>query len=157
MFRILFLFFTLSISAQTSKVYQKNKDIAGRLVSEGWIIDGKKSKYWITYYKDNSVASKGHFQQGLKEKYWYFYRTNGNLEKEGHYAKGLMSDWWVFYDVSENMICKIQFKAGKKEGYCLQYSSGKIVKIEKFKADIKVGEWDDLDSFQKENDLKDLM
>lgn len=157
MVRILFLFFTLSITAQTSKFYQKNMDVSGRIVSEGWMLNGEKSKYWYTYHKDNSVASKGHFEAGLKEKYWYFYRTNGNLEKEGHFANDLMTDWWVFYDIAGSLICKIQYKSGKKEGYCLQYNSNKIVKIEKFSSDVKVGEWDNLESFQKENDLKDLL
>lgn len=152
-----FLFFlTLTAFAQSEDQYKKHKSDTGQLISEGWVLDGFKNDYWITYFLNGNIASKGHFKTGLKEKYWYFYRENGLLEKEGHFTEDLMSSWWVFYTENGKLDYKVQYKEDKKQGYCIRYKKNKIVKIEKFDSDKKVGEWKDLKSFELENDLQDL-
>tara|TARA_B100000809_G_scaffold237763_1_gene257859 strand:- start:25047 stop:25487 length:441 start_codon:yes stop_codon:yes gene_type:complete len=143
--------------AQTEREYQKIKGENGETLSEGWTIDGLKNEYWVTYFPNQIIASKGHFKNGLKEKYWYFYQPNNRLEKEGHFISGLMSDWWVFYDEKGTVICKVQYEKDKKQGYCIQYKKGEIKKVEKYQANVKTGEWKDLESFELENDLKDLL
>lgn len=154
---VIFFIFTSILFAQTGKKYQKVKGENGKVLSEGWEINGVKKAYWYLYHSNGKVASKGHFKTGLKEKYWYFYRTNGQLKKEGHFSLGLMSGWWIFYDEKSTVVSKIQHEEDKKEGYCIQYKKGKIIKIEKYQADVKMGEWKDLKSFELENDLKDLL
>jgi antitoxin component YwqK of YwqJK toxin-antitoxin module len=151
-----FFLFTGMLIAQ-QKTYHKSYDTNGILEEEGWVKNGLKNEYWITYFPNKIIAAKGHFKAGLKEKYWYFYQPNGALEKEGHFSLGLMSDWWVFYDEKGAVIRKIQYEKDKKKGYCIQYEKGKIIKIEKYLADVSIGEWEDLKSFELENDLKNLL
>jgi antitoxin component YwqK of YwqJK toxin-antitoxin module len=157
MLRFFFFFVSITAIAQTGKEYQKIKGENGEIIAEGWIVAGLKNDYWLTYFSNNILASEGHFKNGLKEKYWYFYQSNKQVEKEGHFSLGLMSDWWVFYDEKGAVICKIQYEKGKKEGYCIQYKKGEVIKIEKYQSDLKTGSWKDLKSFELENDFKDLL
>ncbi len=157
-FSCLIVFFVMTVAyAQQEKVYQKNTNERGELESKGWILNGEKSGYWYTYHSNQQVASKGHYGNGRKEKYWYFYAPSGMLLKEGHYKLGNMEAWWVFYAKSGQVECKIQYRNNAKNGYCLRYENDKIVKIEKFEADTKIGEWDNLKEFESENNLKDLL
>ena len=157
MFRILFFFLSFSVLAQSDKIYEKNMGDNNILSSEGWLLDGLKFDYWYTYHRNSNIASEGHYKAGLQEKYWYFYQPNGKLQKQGHYKQGMMSDWWEFYNDKGVVYCKIQYEKDKKQGYCIQYEDDEVVKIEKYNSDIKVGEWDDLKSFELENSLKDLI
>ncbi len=157
MFRYMFLFLSLPIAAQSVKVYKKNKIDSGVVTSEGWLFDGVKSDYWYTYNTDQNIYSEGHFKVGLKEKYWYFYQPNKKILKEGHYRNGLMCGWWVFYDNTGSIACKKQYDKDKKQGFCVLYAHGEVFKIEKYRNDIKVGEWTDLKSFELENELNELL
>ena len=157
MLRFIFCFISITAIAQTEKNYQKLKDQQGRIQSEGWMLNGLKTDYWINYFPNEFIASKGHFKAGVKEKYWYFYQVNHNLKKEGHFSLGQMSGWWIFYDNKGALSYKCQYIKNRKEGYCIWYKKKKIIKIEKYKAGVKIGEWKDLKSFELENNIDDLL
>ncbi|WP_233783183.1 toxin-antitoxin system YwqK family antitoxin [Flavivirga eckloniae] len=147
-------FFILQASAQD--VYKKNYDDGGNLISEGWISNNQKVKYWTFYYPNGIVKKEGHFHQDKPIKYWYFYAVNGNKKSEGHFVNGKKNNWWLFYDDMEKINHKCQLKNNQKNGYCLMYKNEKLVSARKYKDGKKIKEWTDFKSFRKENKLSDL-
>ncbi len=150
------IFFLMAIFVQEEKVYVKNTDALGMLLSEGWMVNGVKTGYWYSYHENGRIASKGHYSNDEYDKYWYFYSSEEKLLKEGHYEGGQKNKWWVFYNSDGTIAHKVQYKNNLKEGYCFQYENKKITKIEKYKADSKTEEWTDIQSFEKDNSWRDL-
>lgn len=150
------IFFLMPLFVQEGKVYVKDTDASGALLSEGWKENGVKTGYWYFYHKNGKIASKGHYSNDVYDKYWYFYNPEGKLMEEGHFENGQKTKWWVFYHANGTIAYKVQYKNNLKEGYCFQYENKKITRIEKYKADSKTEEWTDIHSFEKENSWSDL-
>lgn len=153
----LFIFFLLlNVVAFSQKTYQKSYYESGEIKDEGWLVNNKKTDYWIFYYPNGNIKQKGHFKNNLKHKYWYFYHENSNKQKEGHFKNGLQNDWWAFFDKNGVLKNKCQLRDNEKNGYCLVYKNDKLVKASKFTKGKKVKEWTDFSSFKRENNLNDL-
>lgn len=148
--------FLMCFLFQQEKIYVKHTDASGVLLSEGWMLNGAKTGYWYTYHPNGEIASKGHYTNDVYDKYWYFYSPEGKLLEEGHFERGSKSKWWVFYNTDGTIAMKVQYKNNEKEGYCFQYENKNITKIEKYKANQKIAEWTDIQSFEKENSWSDL-
>ena len=127
---IIIIFFSTEIYSQ--KKYSKSYHNNGKMKAEGWMLNNKKTDYW------------------------FFYRKDATKEKEGHYINDNKENWWIFYDKLEEVSFKCQFKKNKKNGYCLIYKNNNLVKASKFKDGKLIKEWNDFDSFRKENNLRDL-
>ncbi|MCF6279216.1 MAG: hypothetical protein L3J14_02600 [Flavobacteriaceae bacterium] len=154
LFTLFFLIICVHVFAQ--KEYTKSYYENGTLKEEGWLENNHKIAYWKSYYDNGQLKSEGHYKHGLPINFWSFYRSNATLKKTGHYAKGKQNDWWSFYDTNGEIDYKCQFTANKKNGFCLIYKNGKVIKAAKYKAGIKINEWNTLKSFMKENKLSDL-
>ncbi|MFT5864242.1 MAG: antitoxin component YwqK of YwqJK toxin-antitoxin module [Flavobacteriales bacterium] len=133
------------------KMYNKQFNEQGNMISEGWMMGNMKVKYWKFYHSNGNIASKGHFTANDRSGYWYFYDRDGNVQKEGHYRKGTTENWWIFYDLARQEKRKIQFQNNQKNGFCLIYKDRQLVKVEKYNEDQKQGEWSDLRSFRRDN------
>ncbi len=137
------------------KEYQKEYYENGILKEEGWVLNDQKTGYWKFYYSNGNIKEEGHFKFGEKEKYWYSYNKDQSIKHEGHFTKGQKAKWWIYYqDGIVNHKC--QYHQNQKNGYCLIYEQGELVKASKFKGGKKVKEWTDLESFKKDNKLSDL-
>lgn len=152
-----FLFLLLiSFTAFCQKTYQKKLFKNGQIKEEGWLLNNQKNEYWKFYYKNGNLKKEGLFKDNLETNYWYFYSENSIKEKEGHFKEGQQNDWWLFYDKNGQVIHKCQLENNRKNGYCLIYQDGKLIKASKFKKGKKINEWKDFSSFKKENTLSDL-
>jgi antitoxin component YwqK of YwqJK toxin-antitoxin module len=140
----------------SQKKYQKEYYKNGQLKQEGWVLNNHKIDYWKFFYKNGNLKKEGLFKDNLETKYWYFYSENSIKEKEGHFIEGQQNDWWLFYDKKGHVIHKCQLKNNQKNGYCLIYQEGTLIKASKFKKGKKINEWKDFSSFKKENSLSDL-
>ena len=134
------------------KEYHKN----GKIKSEGWVINNKKSGYWKFYFENGSLANCGHFHKDQKSEYWHYYYGDGIIKKEGHYLEGAAIKWWIFYDQKGQIIHKCQLRNGLKDGYCLKYKDQELTSAEKYSNGKKIDEWFSFTSFKKENKLSDL-
>jgi antitoxin component YwqK of YwqJK toxin-antitoxin module len=153
-FIIYIIVITFAFSDQKS--YQKEFYKNGQIEKEGWVLNNSKIDYWKFYYKDGNLKKEGLFKDNLETKYWYFYSPNLIKEKEGHFKYGKQEDWWLFYDKNGQVHHKCQLQNNQKNGYCLIYQNGKLIKASKFKDGKKLREWKDFSSFKKENTLSDL-
>ncbi len=150
------LFFIVFITLSTlvgneKKMYSKEYHDNGKIKSEGWVLNTKKTNYWRYYYPSGAVASEGHYKDNLPEAYWYFYAEDGKVIKEGHYKNGIAQDWWIFYDIAGNITHKTQYANHKKNGFSLVYLNNKLVKVEKYKDDAHTGQWTSISSFRRDN------
>lgn len=148
------LFISLNTLAQ--KTYQRNYDKNQNIISEGWIENNQKVKFWKFYHENGNLKTEGHFSADKESKYWKFYTRNGILEKEGHFKNGKKNDWWLFYDTMEKVNHKCQLKDNQKNGYCLMYKNEKLIAASRYKAGKKIKEWTTFASFKRENKLSDL-
>jgi len=142
---VLFLF----PSSATEKEYIKEYHDSGILKAEGWTHNNLKEGYWIYYYPEGTEEKKGHYHKDKKSGYWYFYSHNGQPVKEGHFSEGLMNDWWTFYE--KDAYLKVQYSAGKRNGFGLVYQNNRLKKALKFEEDRKTGEWTSIIGFRKDN------
>ncbi|MBX2828770.1 MAG: hypothetical protein KTR22_11440 [Flavobacteriaceae bacterium] len=140
-----------SLSENSEKSYEKEYYANGQLRAEGWQFMNVKTDFWIYYHPNGKVASKGHYSENRKNGYWHYYHANGKLEKEGHYKMGSAENWWIFYDIANQKTSKFQYKNNQKNGFSLRYNKKKLVKAERYKNNVKDGEWTSLSSFRRDN------
>lgn len=131
--------------------YVKEYFANGNLKAEGWQQYNQKTDYWIFYNPNGTLAAKGHYSQDQRNGYWYFYSVNGHLEKEGHFVRDSAEDWWIFYEIGNSKKSKFQYKNDQKHGYALRYRNNKLIKAEKYQHDQKMGEWDSIREFKRDN------
>ncbi|MBL4662736.1 MAG: hypothetical protein JKY22_04075 [Flavobacteriaceae bacterium] len=136
---------------ESKKMYSKEYYHNGQIKAEGWEMGNMKMGYWKFYHINGKLVSEGHFKKNKKNKYWHFYNEKGELTKEGHYLIGSAENWWIFYDIANATTSKFQYKNNKKNGFCLRYKKGKLIKTEKYTNNIKVGEWTSYISFKRDN------
>lgn len=145
------LFFFGSVLASNKKSYTKQYDHNGKIIAEGWSMGTIKTGYWTFYYHNGQVSSKGHFRKNKKEGYWYFFSEEGKIEKEGHYHVDQANDWWIFYDIANHEMSKFQYQNNKKNGYALRYKKKKLTRAEKYENNIRVGSWNSIWAFKRDN------
>ena len=156
----LFLFFGIAIfltsteafSAEEGvKMYAKEYYSNGQIKAEGWEMGSMKMGYWKFYHANGALASKGHFKKNKRNDYWHFYNKKGALLKEGHYLSGSAENWWIFYDIANAKTSKFQYENNQKNGFCLRYKKRKLIGVEKFTRNTKVGEWTSILAFKRDN------
>lgn len=135
----------------SEKIYVKEFYADGTPKAEGWLSGKNKTGYWYFYHTNGKIAEKGHFHTQKKEGYWYFYHPDGTLEKEGHFKNGFAEHWWVYYPKNSKNKDLFQYQNNKRNGYGLRYKRNKLMKVEKYKDDKKIGEWTSLVSFKMDN------
>lgn len=99
------------------------------------------------YYPNGKVLSEGFMKEGKPEGYWKTYYTTGVLKSEGNRENFLLDSIWIFYSSTGDTINKINYLYGKKNGYYYQYSTdrsrpefiGKVISKELYVNDIKEG------------------
>ncbi|MEM7186421.1 MAG: hypothetical protein AAF466_07165 [Bacteroidota bacterium] len=133
------------------KFYAKEYYPDGTLQAEGWVMGDMKSGYWKMYHPNGKIASRGHFRNNKKNNYWHYYNVSGKLIKEGHYKDEFAEDWWIFYDLENSKTLKIQYKMNRKHGYALRYNKRKLVLVERFDNNKKMGEWTSVVAFKLDN------
>ncbi|MEM7086632.1 MAG: hypothetical protein AAF489_10650 [Bacteroidota bacterium] len=156
----LFLFFGIVIattsaselsSMEGEKMYSKEYYHNGQIKAEGWEMGTMKMGYWKFYHPNGSLASEGHFNKNKRNNYWHFYNEKGALIKEGHYRNGSTENWWIFYDIANAKTSKFQYKDNQKNGFCLRYKKRKLIRVEKYTNNVKVGQWTSLFAFKRDN------
>ena len=137
------------------KTYEKIYDSDQKMVSEGWMQNGKKQGFWTYYYSNGQIKSAGHYRNDKKDSYWNHYTKNGHKSMEGHMINGKQTDWWIFYDASK-IKEKCQFKNGLKHGISIIYSNGRVNSASKYVEGNKIKTWTSIREFKRDNPLKDL-
>jgi len=155
-----FLFFGIMTSITTAsefsliegeKMYSKEYYNNGQIKAEGWEMGEMKMGYWKFYHPNGALASEGRFKKNKKNEYWHFYNEKGALTREGHYLSGSAENWWIFYDIANAKTSKFQFKKNQKDGFCLRYKKRKLIRVEKYTNNTKVGEWTSILAFKRDN------
>ena len=150
------IFFLYSLTAIAQKTYQRNYNDNYHIISEGWIENNQKTKFWKFYHENGNRKKQGHFSENKEINYLKFYSKTGSLEKEGHFKNGKKNNWWLFYDTMEKVNHKCQLKDNQKNGYCLMYKNEKLIAASRYKSGKKLKEWTTFASFKRENKLSDL-
>lgn len=148
---IVFVMFSCITFAQ--KTYKKDYYENGNIKSEGWVLNSEKTAYWKFYYSNGVLEREGRFLKNQETKYWIFYNNQSRRIREGHYKDGKKCKWWLFYNDIGQLNQKCQMEANKKEGYCFDYQSEKLVSASKYKSGVKIKEWTDYASFFGDNDV----
>lgn len=75
----------------------------------------------IFYYENGQISSTGTMKNGKPEGFWKTYYANGILKSEGNRKNFLLDSTWTFYNEIGDTISQINYRAGKRNGYSLQY------------------------------------
>lgn len=113
-------------------------------------IYGQKT-YVKNYFKNGNMKSEGWLQQNQKVDYWFFYNENGSKKEEGHYLENKKTKWWLFYSISGEIQKKVEFKNNLEDGLSIFYKNGKVIKAARYKAGLKIKEWNTLSAYKKDN------
>jgi antitoxin component YwqK of YwqJK toxin-antitoxin module len=146
----LLAFVVLCAVANAQPEYKKEYNSSNTKISEGWMENGTRVKYWKFYTTGGKLKEEGHFTAGKRSGYWYFYNENGTKTAEGSFANDEKTNWWKFY-VNGKKQSAVQYSHNQRNGYCFLYNNGDVYKCEKYKNDIKTGEWTDIGSFRRDN------
>ena len=111
----------------SEKEYVRKFYTNGKLMEEGWIIDGKKNNYWFYYFE------------------------NGAKKEEGHYCNNEKINWWIYYDKKQGINKKSEYKNNVLNGLTIIYKDGQIVFAEKYIWGRKIKSWDNYSEFKKDN------
>lgn len=77
--------------------------------------------YNAFYYGNGQLASEGYMKDGVPDGYWKNYHVNGQLKSEGKRRNTFLDSVWTFYDEKGNVIKRINYLNGKKNGYLFEY------------------------------------
>lgn len=153
-FRLLFVLMILipCIAAGESKAFYKKEYFKnGKIKSEGWVKDGKKTKFWKFYDPYGVLRSEGHYSEGNKTDYWFYYRADSKKLKEGSFKNGVKELWWSYYNSNGELIEKCQFKNGVKDGFRIVFVNEKPKMVEKFADNVKIEQWTSYTGFIMDN------
>ncbi len=76
-------------------------------------------------YPNGQVSSEGLMRDGKPDGYWKTYYSTGVLKSEGLRTNFFLDSTWTFYNQSGEIIQRINYKYGKKNGYSYRYSYDK--------------------------------
>jgi uncharacterized protein len=77
--------------------------------------------YNTVFYPNGKILSEGYMKDGKPEGYWKTYYTTGILKSEGNRKNYLLDSVWIFYNSTGDTINKINYLYGKKNGYYYEY------------------------------------
>ncbi|OIP84915.1 MAG: hypothetical protein AUK44_00900 [Porphyromonadaceae bacterium CG2_30_38_12] len=155
-----------SISVTDSaKSYIKNTFSNGKLQSEGWTLNGKKTGYWKFYFPTGDLQCAGSFSDDSKTGWWeeyevgkikifegemennvrfgtaIHYHANGKIALRGSYSANSKTGWWEEYNEQGSKISEGYYKNGKRNGYFRFYLPDGITKDGTFVNNEFRGEW----------------
>lgn len=110
--------------------------VAGLFLSAQDKIDA--NGYNRFYYENGKLSSEGYMRDGKPDGHWKTYFENGTLKSEGNRKNFNLDSTWNFYSDSGQIIMKINYLDGKKNGIRTTYQEDEIVE-ENFIDDIKQG------------------
>ncbi len=94
--------------------------------------------YNIFYYDNGNISSEGTLREGQPDGYWKTYYESGVLKSEGNRIDYLLDSLWSFYNENGDIILKINYKKGKKNGLRITYRDKEYVE-ENFVNDVREG------------------
>lgn len=74
------------------------------------------------YYPNGKILSEGYMKEGKPDGYWKSYYTTGILKSEGNRKNFLLDSIWIFYNSTGDTLQKLNYLIGKKNGYCFEYN-----------------------------------
>lgn len=103
--------------------------------------------YNIIYYPNGKVLSEGYMKDGKPDGYWKSYYTTGIIKSEGNRKNFLLDSIWIFYNSTGDTLQKMNYLMGKKNGYYYEYFTdrakideyGKVISKELYVNDSKEG------------------
>jgi len=90
------------------------------------------------YYESGSLSSEGTMRDGKPDGYWKTYHENGFIKSEGNRKDFKLDSIWNFYSDSGQVVLKITYLDGKKNGVRTTFQTDEIIE-ENFVNDIKQG------------------
>lgn len=82
--------------------------------------------YTVFKYPNGTVSSEGLIRNGKPEGFWKSYYVTGVLKSEGKRTNHLLDSIWSFYDQSGDIVEKISYLYGKKNGWYLKYKKDPV-------------------------------
>lgn len=98
----------------------------------------KEGVYTVFYHKNGKISSAGLMRDGKPDAYWKTFNEAGTLVSEGKRENFVLDSVWTFYDDSSNVILRITYQNGFKNGARISYRNDERV-VENFKDDVKEG------------------
>lgn len=96
------------------------------------------------YYPNGQVSSEGLMKNGKPDGYWKTYYPSGIIKSEGLRVNFELDSTWTFYNQAGEVVQRIDYKYGKKNGYSFTYSyeqspKGNLIEKELFLNDKREG------------------
>ncbi len=73
------------------------------------------------YYPNGQVSSEGNMRDGKPDGFWKTYYTTGIIKSEGLRVNHELDSTWTFFNQAGDVIQRIDYKYGKKNGYSYSY------------------------------------
>ncbi|HYW96311.1 MAG TPA: hypothetical protein VE870_12035 [Bacteroidales bacterium] len=73
------------------------------------------------YYPNGQVSSEGTMKDGKPDGFWKTYYVSGIIKSEGLRRNYELDSTWTFYNQSGEVVQRINYKYGKKNGYSFSY------------------------------------
>lgn len=125
--RCLLLIWTLTLSiylsGQDEGEYTEFSYPDGTISSAGILRDGQPDGYWKTYFPSGQLKSEGNRENFKLDSTWVFYNEEGELIQKIDYKEGKRDGWQETYFAS-SLIERCQYVAGILNGICLNYENG---------------------------------
>jgi uncharacterized protein len=81
-----------------------------------------KDGYTKFYYPNGQISSEGNMKNGQPDGYWKTYYVTGVIKSEGLRRNFELDSAWSFYNQTGELIQKMDYKYGKKNGYSITYN-----------------------------------
>lgn len=145
---LILIFYSLFLEGQEKNKLMENKKIYypnGKLLSEGFLMNGKPEGYWKTFYTSGILKSEGNRNFFLLDSVWIFYNSVGDTVQKINYLEGKKNGYFYTYNTSrifpENIgkiISKELYVNDSKEGKSFYYTdAGLLNEIVEYKNDKK--------------------
>jgi antitoxin component YwqK of YwqJK toxin-antitoxin module len=82
----------------------------------------KENGFTQIFYPNGQVSSEGMMRDGKPDGYWKTYYTTGVIKSEGLRTNFLLDSTWTFYNQKGEVIQRINYNIGKRNGYSITYS-----------------------------------
>jgi antitoxin component YwqK of YwqJK toxin-antitoxin module len=97
------------------------KDQNGRLIEEGYVINGKKTGAWFTFYQDGRIMAVRNYVDDKVEGYYITLDQLGRVVLQVEYRDNYADGYSVLYKNGSRKIKETPYKHGKREGIEREY------------------------------------
>ncbi len=77
--------------------------------------------YTRFYYPNGQVSSEGNMRNGQPDGFWKTYYVSGIIKSQGLRINHELDSTWTFYNQAGDVVQRIDYKYGKKNGYSYTY------------------------------------